>query len=99
MFSYKSFSALVIALSFSGHYVDTLAMPFHWSQQHDDGQVPLTVPANEITGIGFDLCLSYGVVATAYKNGSYENIARVDAETEYVDIMKRLNLKESQHLQ
>ena len=37
-------------------------------------------------------------VAIRYKNGTFENIAKVIASTEYIDMMKRLSLPESKHV-
>ncbi|KAI0503210.1 hypothetical protein F5B22DRAFT_630116 [Xylaria bambusicola] len=49
-------------------------------------------------GIGFDLSPSYATVAVSYPNGSIQQIARVDGDRAYREMMLRLSLPTSQHL-
>ncbi|RYC61158.1 hypothetical protein CHU98_g5054 [Xylaria longipes] len=50
-------------------------------------------------GIGFDLSPSYATVAVSYPNGSIQSIARVEGDGAYREMMLRLSLPSSQHLQ
>ncbi|TRX88278.1 hypothetical protein FHL15_010845 [Xylaria flabelliformis] len=50
-------------------------------------------------GIGFDLSPSYATVAVSYPNGSIHPIARVEGNRAYREMMFRLSLPSSKHIQ
>ncbi|KAI1269958.1 hypothetical protein F5Y18DRAFT_437765 [Xylariaceae sp. FL1019] len=49
-------------------------------------------------GIGFDFSPYYGTVAVSYPNGSIHNIARLEGDGAYRELMRRLSLSSSQHI-
>ncbi|KAI0443230.1 hypothetical protein F4803DRAFT_561748 [Xylaria telfairii] len=59
-------------------------------------QIHLSITHN--FGIGFDLSPSYATVAVSYPNGSIQPIARVEGDGAYREMMLRLSLSSSQHL-
>ncbi|KAI0156555.1 hypothetical protein GGR57DRAFT_463809 [Xylariaceae sp. FL1272] len=63
--------------------------------------IPIKEKSLSIThdfGIGFDLNPSYATVAVSYPNGSIYNIARVEGDGAYREMMRRLSLPSSQHI-
>jgi hypothetical protein len=47
--------------------------------------------------IGIALTVDHATVSIRHSNGSFEDWGRVEAKTEYIDIMHRLSLPSSSH--
>ena len=43
-------------------------------------------------GVGFDLTPSYGTVAIRFHNGSTVNVAKIDADEDYQEMMRRFSV-------
>lgn len=48
-------------------------------------------------GIGFDLSTSYGTAVIRHHNGSFINVAKVELDSDYKEMMQRLSLDSSKH--
>ncbi|KIM93960.1 hypothetical protein OIDMADRAFT_21471 [Oidiodendron maius Zn] len=75
-------------------------IPVLWSFFPTEPQIlQLYEPTSQTFGVGFDLGASYGTVAVSYPNGTIQSIAKVVGDAAYLEVMSRLSLQTSQHLQ
>jgi hypothetical protein len=47
--------------------------------------------------IGIALAVDHATVSARYNNGTFEDLGRVEANTEYIDLMQRLSLPSASH--
>lgn len=47
--------------------------------------------------VGISLSASYGTVSIRHEDGSFEDIGRIEADRNYVDMMQRCSLPSSAH--
>jgi hypothetical protein len=70
-----------------------LLLPFRSSS----GNKAETIVLPDMRGAGISLTASYAVVSLRKDDGAFEDVARVESDEDYAEMMKRLTAPKAQH--